>query len=81
MLRHNIQSQVLNDDDLSHIINCKPAVEIWNDLIITHEDISQFMRSKKDLLCSQYENYYMLDNEAIDEMLTRFTKINNGLSS
>ena len=32
-------------------------------------------RSKIDLLRSQYENFYMLNNESIDEMLTRFTKI------
>jgi len=28
-------------------------------------------------LCSQYENFYMLDNESIDEMLTLFTNITN----
>jgi len=33
------------------------------------------------LLHSQYENFYMLDNDSIDEMLARFTKITNGLSS
>ena len=27
------------------------------------------------------ENFYMLENERIDEMLTRFTKITNALSS
>ena len=36
---------------------------------------------KIDLLRSQYENYYMLENESIDEMLTRFTKITNALCS
>jgi len=39
------------------------------------------LRFKVDLLRSQYENFYMLDNENIDEMLTRFTKITNDLSS
>ena len=38
-------------------------------------------KSKIDLLRSKYENFYMLENESIDEMLTRFTKITNGLSS
>jgi len=32
------------------------------------------------LLRSQYKNFYMLDNEFIDEMLTRFTKITKELS-
>jgi len=30
-------AQVLNDDDLSRVINCKFAYEVWNDLIVIHE--------------------------------------------
>jgi len=71
----------LNDDDLSHVINCKSTYEVWNDLIITHEGTSQVKRSKIDLLRFQYENFYMLDNESIDEILSRFTNITNGFSS
>jgi len=71
----------LNGDDLSHVINCKFTFEVWNDLFITHEGISQIKRSKIDLLHSQYEKFCMLDYETIHEMLTRFTKITNGLSS
>ena len=52
-----------------------------DDLIVTHEGTSQVKRSKIDLLCFQYENFYMLESESIDEMLPRFNKINNGLSS
>jgi len=74
-------TQVLNDDDLSYVINCKSAYEVWNNLIITHEGTSQVKWSKIDLLRSQYEIFYMLDNESIDEILTYFTKITNGLSS
>ena len=33
-------TQVLNDDDLFRVINCKSAFEVWNDLIITHESTS-----------------------------------------
>ena len=72
--------QALNDDDLSRVINCKLSFEVWNDLIIMHEGTSQVKRSKINLLHSHYENFYMLDNESIDEMLTRFMKISNGLS-
>jgi len=36
---------------------------------------------KIDLLRSQYENFNMNDNEIIDDMIIRFTKITNGLSS
>ena len=61
------------------MINYKSALELWNDLIITHEGASQVKRSKIDLLCYLYEKFYMFDNESIDEMLTHFTKITNGL--
>ena len=53
--------QALNDDNLSHIINCKSAYEVWNDLIITHEGTAQVKISNVDLLRSQYENFYMLE--------------------
>ena len=62
-------TQALNNDDLSRVINCKLAFELWNDFIVTHEGTSQVKRSKIDLLCPQYENFYILDNESIDEML------------
>ena len=48
---------------------------------MTHEGTTQVKRSKIDLFRSQYENFYMFENESIDEMLTRFTKITNALSS
>ena len=32
--------QALNDDDLSRIINCVSAFDIWNTLITTHEGTS-----------------------------------------
>ena len=54
---------------------------MWNVLIVTHEGTSQVKKSKIDLLRSQYENFYMLENECIDDKLTRFTKITNALSS
>ena len=73
-------TQALNDD-FSCVINCKSAYEVWNDLITTHEGTLQVKRSKIDLFCSQYKNFYMLEHESIDETLTQFTKITNGLSS
>jgi len=71
----------LNDDDISRVINCKFACEIWSNLLATNEGTSQIKRAKIDLLCSQYENFSMNENEIIDDMITRFTKISNGLSS
>ena len=58
---HYALTQALNDDDLSPVINCKSAYEVWNDLIITHKGMSQVKRSKVDLLRPQYKNFYMLE--------------------
>ena len=44
------------------------------------DQTSQVKRAKIDLLCSQYENFIMHDNDSIDDMVTRFTKITNGLT-
>ena len=73
--------QALNDDDISKVINCKSAYEIWSNLVVTHEETYQVKRAKIDLLRSQYENFSMNDNETIDDMITHFIKITNGLSS
>ena len=73
--------QALNDDDISRVIHCKSAYEIWTHLLVTHEGTSQVKRAKIDLLRFQYENFPMHENETIDDMVTRFTKITNGLSS
>jgi len=71
----------LNDDDIARIIHCKSAYEIWTHLVATHEGTSQVKRAKIDLLRSQYENFTMHENDTIDGMATKFTKITNGLAS
>ena len=75
---HYALLQALNDDDISRVIHCKFAHEIWTHLLVTHKGTSQVKRAKIDLLQSQYENFCMQDNKAIDDMVTRFTKITNG---
>ena len=73
--------QALSDDDIGRVIHCKSAYEIWRHLVVTHERTSQVKRTKIDLLHSQYKNFTMHENDSIDDMITRFTKITNGLSS
>jgi len=53
--------------------------EIWTHLVVTHEGTSQVKRVKIDPLCFQYENFIMHDNDTIDDMITRFSKITNSL--
>ena len=55
--------------------------EIWTHLVVTHEGTSQVKGEKIDLLRSKYENFTMHDNDTIDDIVTRFTKITNGLAS
>ena len=73
--------QTLNDDDIARVIHYKFAYEIWTYLLVTHEGFSQVKRANIDLLRSQYENFSMQEKETIDDMVTKFTKITNGLSS
>ena len=82
ILRYTIYCllQALNDDDIARVIHCKSAYEIWTHLVITHEGTSQVKRAKIDLLRSQYEKFTMHDNDTIDNMVIRFTKITNGLA-
>ena len=46
-----------------------------------HEGTSQIKRAKIDLLHSQYENFTMHEHDSIDDIVTKFTKITNGLAS
>ena len=54
--------------------------EIWSHLVVTQGGTSQVKRAKIDLLCSLYENFTMHEHDSIDDMLTKFTKITNGLA-
>ena len=77
---HYALLQALNDDDIARAIHCKSAYEIWTHLLVTDEGTSQVKRAKVDLLRSQYENFSMQENEYIDDMVTKFIKITNGLA-
>jgi len=73
--------QALNDDALSRVIDCTSAYDIWQCLITIHEGTSQVKKAKIDLLNSQYDSFYILDCKSINQMLTQFTVITNGLVS
>ena len=71
----------LNEDNLTWVIHCKSTYEIWQHLLVTHDGTSQVKRAKINLLCSQYEIFKMQENEYIDDMITKFTKITNAFAS
>jgi len=78
---HYALLQALNNDDIDRAIHCKFTYKVWTHLMVTHDGTSQVKRAKINLLHSQYENFIMHDNDSIDDMVTRFTKITNGLAS
>jgi len=78
---HYALFQALNDDIITRVIHCKSAHEIWSHLIVTYEETLQVKRAKIDLFRSQYENFFMNWNDSIDDMVTKFTKITNGIAS
>jgi len=50
-------------------------------LVVTNERTSQVKRVKINLLCFQYENFSVNENDSIDDMVIKFTIITNGLTS
>ena len=71
---HDALLQALNDDDIARAIHCKsPSCHAGGD--------TQVKTAKIDLLRSQYKNFAMNEEESIDGMITKFTKITNGLTS
>ena len=72
---HYALLQVLNDDNISWVIHCSCAHDIWQVLITAHEGTSQVKKVKINFLNSQYDSFHMFDDESIDDTLTRFTTI------
>jgi len=81
MQAHYALLQALNDDDIIRVIHCKSACKFWSHLVVIHEGTSQVKRAKINHLHSQYENFTMHEKDSIDDMVTRFTKITDGLTS
>ena len=73
--------QALNNNVISRVVNYTSAYDFWKILIITQEDTTQLKKAKIDFLNSQYDRFYMLVGESIDDMLTQFITITNVLIS
>nr|GEV54584.1 zf-CCHC domain-containing protein/DUF4219 domain-containing protein/UBN2 domain-containing protein [Tanacetum cinerariifolium] len=57
------------------IFMCKTVKDIWQSLLITHQDNSQVKDNKIDLIIKQYEQFTILDEESIDSGFARFNTI------
>jgi len=76
---HYALLQALNEN-IARIIHYKFVYEIWSHLVVTHKG-TRVKRAKIDLLRSQYENFSMHEHGSINDMVTKFTKSTNSLSS
>ncbi|GJY66488.1 hypothetical protein Tco_0468726 [Tanacetum coccineum] len=65
----------LHRKEYEQVFMCKTAREVWNTLIITHQDNSQVKYCKIDLLTQQYEKFSILSKENIDSGFTRLFAI------
>ncbi|VFQ69772.1 unnamed protein product [Cuscuta campestris] len=75
----NILYCAVNPDDYRKISCCSTAKEMWDKLEITYEGTNQVREAMIDFLTHEYELFRMKENEKIDEMFERFSKIVNDL--
>ncbi|GJY65546.1 hypothetical protein Tco_0467784 [Tanacetum coccineum] len=67
--------------EYERIFMCKTAKEIWDTLLITHQDNSQVKDNKIDLLVQQYEQFTIPEEESIDNAFARFNTIITSLKA
>ncbi|GKF42831.1 hypothetical protein Tco_0126173, partial [Tanacetum coccineum] len=61
--------------EYERIFMCKMTKDIWQSLLITHQDNSQVKDNRIDLLVQQYEQNSILEEESIDSGFARFNNI------
>ncbi|GJU53461.1 hypothetical protein Tco_1227175 [Tanacetum coccineum] len=71
----------LPKNEYERIFMCKTAKDIWQLLLITHQDNSQVKDNKIDLLVQQYEQFTILEEESIDSGFARFNTIITSLKA
>ncbi|XP_057252230.1 uncharacterized protein LOC130592092 [Beta vulgaris subsp. vulgaris] len=77
----SLLQQGIADNEVSRILACYTAKEIWETLELAYEGTSEVRRSKVDMLMSKYETFNMNRDENIRDMFTRFMTIINELKS
>ncbi|GKA30938.1 zf-CCHC domain-containing protein [Tanacetum coccineum] len=76
-----ITYNALPHKEYERIFMCKTAKEIWETLLITHQDNSQVKDNKIDLLVQQYEQFTIPEEESIDNAFARFNTIITSLKA
>ncbi|GJY25370.1 hypothetical protein Tco_0400096 [Tanacetum coccineum] len=72
---------VLPKKEYERIFMCDTAKDIWNSLIITHQDNKQVKNKKIDLFVQKYEEFTIFDDETIDCAFARFNTIITSLKA
>nr|GEX71224.1 uncharacterized mitochondrial protein AtMg00810-like [Tanacetum cinerariifolium] len=67
--------------EYERIFMYKMAKDIWQSLLITYQGNSQAKDNKVDLLVQQYEQFTILEEEAIDSSFARFNTIITSLKA
>ena len=65
----------LSRSEYDKIAGCDTAMQIWDTLKTTHEGTNQVEEAKINILVHKYEIFKMIEDESIDEMISRFTVI------
>ncbi|XP_060183255.1 uncharacterized protein LOC132613235 [Lycium barbarum] len=65
----------VSGEEYSKISNCETAKEMWDKLEVTYEGTSTVRENKIDALHHEYENFMMKEDENIESMFSRFSKI------
>ena len=71
----------VSGEEYAKISNCDTAKEMWDKLEVTYEGTSKVRETKIDALRHDYEAFMMKDDENIESMFTRFSKIIGELKS
>ncbi|GAV59398.1 UBN2 domain-containing protein, partial [Cephalotus follicularis] len=71
----------INSNDFNRVSCCVSAKEMWGKLEVTYEGTSQVKEAKISMLVHDYEMFTMNENEDINTMFTKFTKITNALQA
>ncbi|GJR21412.1 zf-CCHC domain-containing protein [Tanacetum coccineum] len=67
--------------EYERVFMCKPAKDIWQSLLITHQGNSQVKNNKINLLVQQYEQFTILEEESINSGFAGFNTIITGLKA
>nr|GEU85957.1 zf-CCHC domain-containing protein/UBN2 domain-containing protein [Tanacetum cinerariifolium] len=86
MLSKNDEAKIvlynaLSKKEYKRIFMCKTVKDVWNSLIINHQDNKQVKDNKIDLFVQKYEEFSISDDETIDCAFARFNTVITSLKA